>query len=338
MKTKQFIAPFGQLVSQNNLLKWTGRRMIFPFYHTISDQELPYISNLYPLRSVGEFKNDLNAFCEYFTPVGINEVYDRVLSKCKKEKPAFHLSFDDGLKEVHEIIAPILKERGIPATFFVNTNFIDNKKLFYRYKVGLILDRLKQINAEDNNQMIRSFLQEYSKWNGNLQISLMHLDYHDQSLINEIAQILEIDFDDWLSKNKPYLTTEQIKDLIKKGFGIGSHSVDHPRFRTIDLSQQKVQLENSFKFLEEKFDVSERLFSFPFGDEDVKAELFDWMYTERKCKLSFGVSGIKNDYCPFHLHRIPMDECQVEPREFIKSEYLYFMLKSIFNKNQIYRN
>jgi hypothetical protein len=34
-----------------------------------------------------------------------------------------------------------------------------------------------------------------------------------------------------LKANKPYLTTEQIKDMINRGFCIGSHSVNHPFFK-----------------------------------------------------------------------------------------------------------
>jgi len=338
MNIKKAISPLSSFFSQDSLIKWTGRRTIFPFYHTISDDDLPYISNLYPLRSIKEFKRDLEYFCKHFTPINIDEVHNRIQSPSKLKKPAFHLSFDDGLKEVYEIIAPILEKKGIPATFFVNTDFIDNKKLFYRYKVGLILNNLKQTNSNVLNKRIEVFLEDNSAWNGDLKNSIMHLNYHDQNLISDIAQILEIDFADWLLKHNPYLSTSQIKDLLKRGFTIGSHSVDHPRFRNIDLTIQKSQIVKSFVHLEKNFDINKRIFSFPFGDEGVSAELFDWMYSEGKCKLSFGVSGIKDDFCPNHLHRIPMDECQVDTDKYIKSEFLYFMLKSVFNKNQIKRN
>ncbi len=335
---KKIIAPFGHLVSQNSLINWTGRRTIFPFYHTIGDVDLPYISNLYPLRGVKDFKSDLEYFCKYFTPIGIDEVQRRIELNDKSEIPAFHLSFDDGLKEIHEIIAPILEKKGIPATFFVNTDFIGNKRLFYRYKVGLILERQDRVKSQDFDDQIKVLLQDQSKWFENIKLSLIKLNYHDQNLINEIADVIEIDFDQWLLKNKPYLSMEQIKDLIGRGFSIGSHSKDHPRFKNISLSDQKLQFEESFAHLERTFNLEERMFSFPFGDEEVSAQFFDWLYSDGKCKMSFGVSGLKDDYCPHHIHRIPMDNCRGTTQEFIKSEYLYYMLKSVFNKNQIKRN
>ena len=338
MNVKQIIAPLSQLISQKSLVNWTGRNTIFPFYHTISDTDLPYISNLYPLRSVQEFKDDLDYFLEHFTPISLDEVYQRVQGKSNSAKPSFHLTFDDGLKEVFDIIAPILEERGIPATFFVNTDFIDNKRLFYRYKVGLILDRLSQVNSERKDQQIRLHLETQSKWNSDLRTSLLKLNYNDQNLISDLAQLIDLDIDGWLAENKPYMTTEQIQNLLDRGFTIGSHSVDHPRFKNIELHHQMKQIEQSFAFLEEKFGIRDKIFSFPFGDEEVSADFFDWLYEDGQCKMSFGVSGIKDDYCPLHLHRIPMDDCQIKTQEFIKTEYLYFMLKSLFNKNQIKRN
>lgn len=52
------------------------------------------------------------------------------------------MSFDDGLKECAETIAPLLLKKGIPATFFVNPGFVDNQRLFHKYKASLILGRL----------------------------------------------------------------------------------------------------------------------------------------------------------------------------------------------------
>ena len=338
MDIKQFLAPVVNFISQDSLLKWTGRKTIFPYYHTISNVDLSYISNLYPLKTVEQFKREIDYLCKHFIPINIDEVIKRIESKDGDEKPGFHLTFDDGLKEIYTVIAPILEARGISATFFLNTDFIDNQGLFYRYKIGLIIERLKAIESKTLQHKVKLLLSEKAKWRDNMKFSLLNLDYNDIVLIEEIASILELDFKYWLLKNEPYLTSIQIKNLIDRGFNIGSHSIDHPRFKNIDIVQQKQQLEDSFSVLENNYKIKDRYFSFPFGDEDVSVEFFDWMNKEAKSKLSFGVSGIKDDYYCNHLHRIPMDNCIHEAKGFIKSEYLYFILKGIFNKNQIKRN
>ncbi|SJZ58034.1 polysaccharide deacetylase family protein [Anaerorhabdus furcosa] len=63
-----------------------------------------------------------------------------------------------------------------------------------------------------------------------------------------------------------YLTTEQIKEMLSDSNCIlGSHSINHIFMRNI--SEEKLQLEllNSKKFLEKKFDVICTSFAFPYG-------------------------------------------------------------------------
>ncbi|WP_262708643.1 polysaccharide deacetylase family protein [Natronoflexus pectinivorans] len=67
-------------------------------------------------------------------------------------KPAskiFHLTFDDGLSEIYHETIPILEKKGIPATIFLNTGFIDNKKMFYRFKSSLVIESIKGQNGVD---------------------------------------------------------------------------------------------------------------------------------------------------------------------------------------------
>ena len=53
-------------------------------------------------------------------------------------------ALDDGLSGCHRYIAPLLRKKGIPASFFLNNRFIDNKSLFYRYKASLLVHQVKK--------------------------------------------------------------------------------------------------------------------------------------------------------------------------------------------------
>ena len=230
-----------------------------------------------------------------------------------------------------------MERRGIPATFFVNSAFVDNKDLFFRYKVGLIIESLHSGISKEDEQWLISLLKETEVFDDDLKQGLKQLKYIHTGLIDQIARRFEIDFNSWLTDNLPYASLDELKDLKSRGFSIGSHSHDHPRFKNISITAQKKQVKQSFEFLEKNDLLSQRYFSFPFGDESVSKSIFDWMYQEAECKLSFGVSGLKDDYLPTHLHRIPMDERKMDTKTFIKTEYSYFILKRIFGKNQIKR-
>ncbi len=140
-----------------------------PFYHAIGYQEeLPHIKNLYTPRNKEQFISDLDFFLQYFEPIDLFELIKRIEENnfMKNGKPIFHLSFDDGLRQVYDVAKNILIQKGIPATIFINPNFLDNKELFFRYEESL---RKENINPEN-------FLKEYKPYLTTQQI---------ESLINQ---------------------------------------------------------------------------------------------------------------------------------------------------------
>jgi peptidoglycan/xylan/chitin deacetylase (PgdA/CDA1 family) len=89
------------------------------------------------VKTVAEFQKDLDYLLKHFEPIDVETLYHFHINKITPEKPVFHLTFDDGLKEIYEIVAPILLKKGVPATFFINSGFVDNKTLFYRHQHSL---------------------------------------------------------------------------------------------------------------------------------------------------------------------------------------------------------
>ena len=323
------------IIPSKSLLSITRKKIYLPFYHCISDIPLSHISNLYDLKSVQQFEKDLDYLCKFFKPISLDDLKDSIYREKKFTKPHFLLSFDDGLKEVYTNIAPILKRKGIPAVFFVNSKFLDNEDLFFRYKVSLIIEEIK-----NNQGLIKSIIPVLKPRREDLLSIvrfLLNLGYQEQGMINQIAKLLEIDFTSYLNKVRPYLQTYQVKELLDDGFHFGSHSIDHPLFNEMEFEVQKNQISESFNILERKFQLSSRYFAFPFTDEGIKKELFKWMFFNYRCDLSFGTAGLKDDEYTYHQHRIPFDGNLRSAKDIIKGECLYFVLKSIFNKNKIKR-
>jgi peptidoglycan/xylan/chitin deacetylase (PgdA/CDA1 family) len=163
------------------------------------------------------------------------------------------------------------------------------------------------------------------------------LTHNDQPLIVGLAQLIDLDFANFLKSSQPYLSKRQIKDLISRGFRIGSHSLNHPYFKDIDLNEKKRQIKESFHYLEKELAIKDHYFSFPFSDALVESSFFNWLYKEANCKLSFDISGIKRDFSRYHLHRIPFEQGYTSTQAIVKKEYLYYIAKAMFKKNRINR-
>lgn len=333
MDVRKQLMNIADVFSLKQLIALSSQKIFLPFYHTISDTPLSHISHLYPLRNAQLFEKDLDFFCKHFEPITSTELFALVEENRVPEKPAFHLTFDDGLSEIYTTIAPILEKRGIPATFFVNTDFIDNKNLFYRYKVSLLIDV-----AQKNEHLAGIILKELNlRPQTNVVNALLALKINDTPFIDHIAKLMDIDFSAYLSEKQPYLTSAQIRDLLKRGFTIGSHSANHPCFKDISFTEQQNQILQSFEQLENTFYVHERYFAFPFTDDGVSADFITWLHENQACKLSFGTAGLKHDFTKYHLQRTGIEGSLVDAHKIVKSEYLYYALKSLLGKNKINR-
>lgn len=307
----------GWMIPANRL--FSRKTPVFlPFYHVVSNEKLPHILN-YPYRTVEQFEKELDFFLKYFKPVSLAELLE---AKNQKEK-IFHITFDDGLKESAEIIAPVLTKKGIPATFFVNTAFIDNRQLFHKYKASLILIEMnRKFHVQANNILGK---------NGLAGENILKAEIDQNDLLDDVADLLQVNFQDFLRKKQPYLTTGQIKQLQSNGFTIGAHSADHPEFYKVNEEEQIEQVRESMQWIVNNIQPEIRAFSFPFTDHGVPASVLKNIKEENICDVTFGTAGVKYDTFDFHFQRYPVEEYG-NFTDNLKGEFVYFELRKLIGK------
>ena len=335
-KISQIISyPVIQFVSIKTLINLSGQKLILLVYHAVSDKYLPHISNLYEIRNSNKFLSDIEYVLKYFNPIDLNKLIEIVKNNKKVTHPCFHLSFDDGLSEFYHVVAPLLVKKGVPATCFLNSAFIDNKDLFFRYKESIIADRIIHNNCDEAIlKRISEILKTDNSSVVKLKSSILKIKYDQQFVLDDIAKELKIDFKEYLKINKPYLSKEQIKELQSQGFTFGAHSIDHPEYRYLPIEEQVNQTVKSMNDVKKLFNLDYSVFAFPFTDVGVSTEFFNKIDVD----LSFGCSGIKKDVVKTNLHRIPIEDSNDSVKNRIKSEYIYYLLKKPLNKNVLQRN
>lgn len=313
------------------LMKLTGQKVIFPFYHALADTPAPHLKHCFHVRNTQQFCDDLDFFMKYYQPLTVGDLREAAKSGKKFDRPGFFITFDDGLASFYHTAAPILASRGLGAACFVNPSFADNKQLFYRYKVSLIIDRV--ISEPD---IVLSIPSEYRIADTGQMISMLQkLTFHDTERIDQIATVLGLDFSGILSATQPYMTSEQIRELSGAGFTFGGHSMDHPLYASLPLEKQVTQTTASVDWVRSLTGQKTGLFSFPFTDHGVGNAFFD---SVRDLDLTFGTAGLKSDPQARHFQRIPMETTHHSAETVIRTEYLYHLLKSPFGKNTVTRH
>jgi peptidoglycan/xylan/chitin deacetylase (PgdA/CDA1 family) len=231
-------------------------------------------------------------------------------------------------------------KNGIPAVCFLNSGFVDNEGLFYRYKASLLIGRLRETAGNSHLQKtIQDWFRDHQLpytpgFEGLLQVS-----WEKRRILDELAVLLDYNFREYLKRYRPYMDSGEIRSLISQGFSFGAHSIDHPEYRFIPEQEQFRQTSVSIRELEEKFDLKLRLFSFPFTDFGVKQQLFDALFDPSNplADLTFGGAGLKNDSVLRNIQRIPFEGTGLTANQILSTEYVYFVIKSIFGKNLIRR-
>lgn len=337
---KAILGIAGGWLSQSMLTNLTGQHFIFPFYHTVSNIPLPHVSQVYSIRSLAGFKRDLDFLTKHFEAVGLEELRAYRKGGKKPSRPCMFLTFDDGLSGIYDIVAPELLKRGIPAAFFINTDFMDNRDLFFRYKASLILDRLEHIDYP--RAVLENFQRRFRLVRAgrmNVRELVLGVSYRRRAELDEMAQLVDLDFAVYLKVKKPYLTSTQISELAQSGFYIGAHSKDHPLFADLSPEEQISQFRDSLNLLQEEFRLDNGLFAFPFTDDGVPSSFFSALSSEGMPLLdaTFGTAGLKQGEMDFHFQRIPMEIKKIPASRILKGEFTYYLMKGLIGRNKIRR-
>ena len=334
---KRFLSIIAPYLPFEQLVQFAKRPLFLPFYHVVSNQDLPHIKHLYSVTSVERFHSDLCFLQRNFKSISSTDLYKLLKEEKRVSERYFFLSFDDGLREFYDVAAPVLLQKGIAATCFVNSAFVDNKDMFYRHKASVLIDKIEKMTLSSaQRKEFESVCERYGLVYHSA-LDLLKISYQNKNLLDELASIVELSFTEYLSVQQPYMTSEQIRDLQQKGFTIGAHSVSHPRYQLLSEDEQIKQTVDCISFLKNQFNITDGLFAFPYTDVEVRKSFFE--KTAKDIRMSFGTAGLKFDVIKSNLQRTAMEQSGFDSAaSIVKTEYFSFILKKLIGKHIVYRD
>ncbi|MEP6711836.1 MAG: polysaccharide deacetylase family protein [Ferruginibacter sp.] len=308
---------------------------LLPYQHTVSDQSLPHVKHLYSYKTVKQFTADLETLLKHYTPVSPDDVLQHINSNTPLPKKTFLLTFDDGFREVYDIIAPLLQSKGVPALFFINPAFIDNRELFFRCKTSLLIDELLKTRKANFIKLYQDHLNISGASSVKIIDSLKKLTNGD--MLDELAKKINYSFVDFLKNQRPFLTTENLISLKKRGFTIGAHSMNHPYYENLNLPEQVAQTVDSCNYVQQNTGINKQYFSFPYSDEHLQQNLFNEL-KKTNVDLLFGIQNQKEELNNKMLHRFNAERPFVTLDKQIKGILLMTAINKLRGKNKVQRN
>jgi peptidoglycan/xylan/chitin deacetylase (PgdA/CDA1 family) len=122
------------------------------------------------------------------------------------------------------------------------------------------------------------------------------LAHNENAIIDILCQLWGIDEKHYLKMQRPYMSSDEIKQLAYDGFTIGAHSVSHQRLASLN----EIEIENDITVAcKEIMSLTKKTqvpFAFPFSAEGVSRDvLFRIRQKHQSVGLFFATNGISSD-------------------------------------------
>lgn len=306
------------------LIKKTSPDVLLPYSHLVSDEPVPHVENLYSFKGVRAFEKDLDMLLKHFRPLDLMDVLAIHRKEKRNDPPGFLLTFDDGLRQIHEVVAPILKRKGVNAVFFINSGFVGNKQLFHRFKTSLVIGELKKGVSQGQLKAFAALLGSSSMSLGSLVSNFKEQSHLRPELNDAAGELLDLDFEAYLRKERPFMSEEELVALKRDGFHFGSHSVDHPMMHLLPEDEQVRQVRESTEYIVKLLDLEYSCFSFPHLDSFMSKSFFERLEKEGvSMDLFFGTQNMKPDSRASILHRFNIERPETSVADLLNGVLLF---------------
>ena len=224
----------------------------------------------------------------------------------------FSVTLDDGYEDNYRIAAPILKKLGIPATFYVVSDFVGTDRLFWWEQIADLMRRSTQIEL-----VLQAIVPEFCTQDGNTSVLPMqsHAErgYAYERLCACLRGGLHADIPFHLKRAAEYFNVsvreqgrdyglmnwDQLNDLISQGFEIGGHTATHCNVVGADESLLQRELVESMNIIEAKLDIPVESFAYPYGMFEASSKVVANLLARTNCKAAFSVEqGVVNASLP----------------------------------------
>lgn len=254
----------------------SGRELVILAYHRVLDigneSEFPFDPELVSA-SPDEFRWQMRFVRDNFDVVSFKDVNDHLQGRARLPSRALVVTFDDGFDDNYHHAYRILKDVGIPATFFVSTGYIGTEEVFWfdwlahllmKAPVGTIrIPELATALPAANDATARRDA------TNQLLAKIKTLSERRRLEILEELQSLGREHCDpeAASKSRP-MNWQQVHEMHEGGMEIGSHTVTHPILATMEPESMHWELKQSKAELEKRLNAPVQVIGYPVGTSD----------------------------------------------------------------------
>jgi len=238
-------------------------------YHHLADEEPSYQFDPDTAdASATQFRRHMELLARHCTPIGVDDLLRAIEGGPVPKNPVM-VTFDDGYRSCHDVALPILRQLGIPATFFVATSFITERRLYWWERISLLVSTARRkrgairypraVELDVGDRALRGKLTAMVKNENQLDVD---------RFLDEIAAALGVEWSRDIEAryaNQMIMTWDDIRALAKSGMDVESHTRHHRVLQTLSPADLDDELTGSRLELESQLGRPVRVIAYPVG-------------------------------------------------------------------------
>ncbi len=176
------------------------------------------------------------------------------------------LTFDDGYWDSYEIVFPLLKQRGIPATFFVSTDYIGTRRPLWDWEVMNLVRQCRDLRRVKIGELVVEQRAVESRDGFALRIfrCLKSASRDVQAHVLDDLRRHAGDDSAGVASDR-CMTWEELRTMRQAGMEIGSHAVSHRSLSLLSPPEAIEEIRQSKVRIEQELGGRCLHFAFPFG-------------------------------------------------------------------------
>jgi peptidoglycan/xylan/chitin deacetylase (PgdA/CDA1 family) len=246
-------------------------------FHSIDNVENDFIRGSNVWTSAVKFAKHLRYITTYYNVISLQNLIDS-LQHGKIPQNSVVITFDDGFADNYHVAYPLLKHYKIPATVFLVTDCIENKKPIWIQELYYLINTVgAQKIAEGLNAVARELCGPWFKPQNNskrkfdlnkaieeyLAFSVKKEMRH--KILAKLYRDFSIQREKIFAQNEIFLNWDQVRQMRSNGISFGNHGASHSPLSALSSDENEIEILQSKYIIEENLGESFLPFSYPFG-------------------------------------------------------------------------
>jgi len=299
------------------------RRLTILAYHRVARAyDYPWLDESLISAYPAQFEEQVSYLARNYSVLTFSRL-ERLWQSANLPENALIITFDDGYLDNYEVAFPILRRYRVPATFFLTTDYIGKRELFWwdrvylwvtqtpkeslHLKVGSEFVAYKLGSAEVRRGVVRELLGLMK------QVS----DSERQGLLKQLAAECRVArCDTW--NYQATMTWEQVQEMFRAGMEFGAHTATHPILTKVeDVERLRLEIRESKRQIEAHIGRKVNCFCYPVGlREAMDQRVREVLKEEGFCFATSAIHGVNmaGESDPLALRRLwitPQDRFEV---------------------------